>query len=144
MNLIFEDEIITLQLAEQGIQGPPGLPGSAAPPQSAEADEAIAPNQAIYLKANGHCALAIANDPAKSRVAGFAITSANPGFTCEYRPDGLIEGLSGLNPGSIYYLSNSIPGQITQISPATGYLAPIGQAFTSSKLKFKFYPVVRL
>lgn len=152
MNLIFEnqinslgivEEIIILELAEQGIQGASGASGAAAPPQSAEADEAIAPNQAIYIKSNGHCALAVANDPAKSRVAGFSINAAAIGFACDYRPGGLIEGLS-LNAGSIYYLSNSTPGQITQTPPSTGYIAAIGQALTSTKLDLKSHPVIRL
>jgi len=139
----FENGIIVLELAEQGIQGIQGLPGSATLPQSAEADEAIAPLQPIYLKTNGHCALAVANAPDKARVAGFATNTTAIGFTCEYRPDGIIEGLSGLIPGSIYYLSLT-PGQITQTPPSTGYIAPIGQALTSSKLEIKFHPIIRL
>ena len=152
MNLVFEnqvtslgvtEEVITLTLAEQGIQGMPGTSGAAAPPQSAEADQAIAPGQPIYLKANGRCALAVADAPDKARVAGFATNTAAIGFTCEYRSDGIIEGLIGLIPGSFYYLSLT-PGQITQNPPTTGYIAPVGHALTSSKLEIKFHPIIRL
>lgn len=112
--------------------------------QSTEADEEISANQAIYIKSNGHCALAIATDPAKSRVAGFAVSNTAIGFSCDYRTSGIVTGLSGLSLGSIYHLSDSSAGQITQAPPSVGYIAPIGKALAVSTLLISIYPITRL
>jgi hypothetical protein len=111
---------------------------------SAEADSIIAIGSPVYVKANTHVDLAMANAASTSLVAGIATSVAAIGHAAFYNTDGFvtkadwtaITGTSLLTPGADYYLSSSTAGMLTTVAPtSTGlYVTPVGRAVTTTIL----------
>ena len=108
---------------------------------SAVADENIAIGQLLYMKSNGHVALARANAASTMKVCGFATTAVSSGFAVKYNTDGRLSipdwtaiiGSASLTPGSDYYLSTATAGLMTAAAPtATGsYVVRVGNVMST-------------
>lgn len=72
----------------------------------------------------------------RSGVAGFVASAYASGATAQLVSSGILTGLSGLLPGSVYYLSATTPGAITVTPPtAAGTTAvPVGTALSATRL----------
>ena len=77
----------------------------------------------------------IATSAATAEVLGI-VSKVIDADTFQYIPSGEITGLSGLTPGSTYFLGVGLPGVITAIEPTTiGHVSvPVGTALSASKL----------
>ncbi|MBW4422274.1 MAG: hypothetical protein KME13_24175 [Myxacorys californica WJT36-NPBG1] len=136
-------------LAYPAIDEIAGLSDALEDAQSAESDAAILIGQPLYLKLNGHLALAQANSQATSRLCGLAIADAGATFSTRYVSSDVVEradwtpitGAPSLSVGSFYYLSPDIAGHLTTIAPTeTGLLVvPVGMAISAQKLSIDPY-----
>jgi len=92
----------------------------------------------VYISAAGQVSPAVASSVATSKVVGLvndaSIASLASG---NIRVAGVVNGLSGLVPGSVYYLDPVNAGKITLTAPtAVGQVVlPIGFALTSTSLE---------
>jgi hypothetical protein len=117
----------------------------------AEADDAIAAGQPIYVTAAGHVGLARADALPAAGYAGVATADTAATFAAPYSL-GLVSladwtasaGSQYLTPGALYYLSNSAPGAITTVAPSTGYLVVVGRALSPSQLHAYQEPIILL
>ena len=118
---------------------------------SAESDDAVLVGQPLYIKASGHTGLACASGVASSAV-GFAIADTQPTFSAEYVTEGkltltdwtAVAGTVALIPGAAYYLDGTVPGMITTIAPAIGYVVRVGRATSPLTLDIEIEPSVLL
>lgn len=121
------------------------LPPTQVLPQ-AETDEEILIGQPVYLKQNGHLALARCTDYPRARVCGVAVENKVDGFSCSYIFNGIVQRDNwNLRPGLIYYL-DSVLGEITTDSPENQgyYVVAIGMALTTSILSVQIQPSILL
>lgn len=139
-------------IAVQVYAGPPGVGAAVYPDVEAEADDAIVKGQPVYLKPNGHIALAVASGMPHSSVAGLAMQGISTGFSGIYNATGSIvqedwsevTGTPLLAPGSFYYLSASQSGRLTTIAPtSSAYVVPVGRAGSTTRLDIAIgYPIL--
>lgn len=113
----------------------------------AVAFEDINQGQALYLRASdGKVAKAIANDTEdKATVVGFAQTTKLAGETVRVAIVGRLS-TSGLNQGTLYYLSAASAGSITSTPPSTinHFVTRVGETSNSSQLIIQLEPPIRL
>jgi len=116
-----------------------------------EADSAIAAGQPIYVKANGHVGIALADALPAAGYAGLATAAAAATFAATFAVGVLsladwsaAAGTQYLTPGAIYYLSNSVAGQITTVAPSAGYLVVVGRSLSPSQFHAYQEPIILL
>ncbi|MBW4692189.1 MAG: hypothetical protein KME27_10530 [Lyngbya sp. HA4199-MV5] len=132
-------EFITLNL-----DASPEVPGGGGSISTADAetDSVCFSGQPLYLKANGHVALAQADNALEAQVCGLCVTAAAIGFSATYQFGAVLElsnwtaivGTSSLVVGQIYFLGLT-PGTLTTTPPIAGFVVSIGQALTTQKLR---------
>lgn len=121
---------------------------------SAEADVPIKSGQGVYIKNNGHLALAQADNSVTSKIAGLAFDNAGVTFACRYITDGELSkddwteviGAEQLTIGAVYYLDPNNAGRLTTIAPsATGqYVVRVGVALTVKKIDIEIQQSILL
>lgn len=113
----------------------------------AVAFENVNQGQALYLRASdGKVGKAIANDTDdKATVIGFAQTTKLAGEIVRAAIVGSLP-TSGLNLGSIYYLSATSAGSITDVPPSASghFVTRVGESASSSQLIIQLEPPIRL
>lgn len=96
----------------------------------------------IRIDGDTSAALSRADSEATARVDGY-IYEMISSVEARIRTAGRIPGLSGLNPGSIYYLSASDSGKVTDVAPANpNYSVRIGVALDATTLVINTSPDV--
>jgi len=96
---------------------------------------------AVFTRSDGLAGLAQANAEPNALAIGL-VTEAQPaGRPAEIATSGLVGGLSGLVPGSIYYLSPNVPGGITATYPTGvgGYVVIMGAAVSETELNLAIH-----
>lgn len=70
---------------------------------------------------------------------GFVLAGAASGANATVYFEGTITGLSGLTPGTRYYLSATTPGQVTDTAPSTSgnVVQYIGRAISATEISFE-------
>lgn len=111
--------------------------------QDAETDSNIATGQPLYLKQNGHVALASAAAIGTARVCGLALFDAFAATSVRYSPDGVMEledwtavtDSAALAPGAVYFLSAEA-GKLTTTAPTESgqVVLAVGTALSPVKL----------
>lgn len=82
------------------------------------AGEDIDVTEAVYISGSDEVSLASGADgTAPSRLMGFAVSSVLDTQTLYVQSEGVLDGFTGLTPGSRYYLSPATPGAITATTP---------------------------
>lgn len=113
----------------------------------AEAFENINQGEAVYCRSSdGKIARAVANGTFdQANVAGFAQTTKLAGQQVRVVVTGSSPN-SGLNPGSIYYLSAGTPGSITDTPPSGSgqYVTRVGEAVNGATLVVQLEPPIKL
>ena len=98
--------------------------------------------QPVYMASStasnaGAILLSDANDLDASDFIGFAITNASNGETVYVQQEGVVDGFSGLTPGAVYYVQDSV-GTIG--TTAGTYRLPIGKALSATQLLIDVQP----
>jgi hypothetical protein len=105
------------------------------------ASGAIPARSLTYIKSDGTLALADATTEGKE-ATGFVSSAYADGELATYKMIGnVIEGLSGLTPGSVYFMSTT-PGALATSTAASSYVAgnvrmEVGTALSATDLLFK-------
>jgi hypothetical protein len=103
--------------------------------------------QAVYLdQTTGSAYLASASGTEnQSHVVGFANETKTTGNQIYILVAGVI-GLTGLDTGDYYYLSDTTAGSITNVAPsgAGKYVVSVGQAVSSTKFSIQLEPTIKL
>ena len=123
-----------------------------------EASIALVIGTPVYIDAANGCKRAQANASGTANVVGLvadaSITASSSGAvitsgvlvatTAQWNAVAGTTG--GLVAGTVYYLSDATPGQLTATAPTTGgsYVAPIGTAISSTELKLEVEPTILL
>jgi hypothetical protein len=137
----------TVVVQSRGIQGikgdvgPQGLPGGESYVDIV-AGVTVGSGRFIHILPDGTgvYADASANRPAH----GFNLASVSAGEALRMYANGQLTGLSGLTPGSTYWLSAATPGLHTISPPATGFIQPLGRAAAGDTLIVDINPLVVL
>ena len=96
---------------------------------------------AVYLMADGRAGLAQANAEPNTLAIGLARAATRAGWPGEIATSGLVSGLSGLTPGSVYYLDPNVAGGITATYP-TGvgrYVVIMGSAVSETEFNLAIH-----
>ena len=88
----------------------------------------------------------------KYQIAGLALDYVLAGEDCKYIAEGSVEltdwsdvtGTFTLVMGDVYFLSNLLPGKLTNAVPTTGYVVRIGRAMSETKLDVETFSSVKL
>ena len=100
--------------------------------------ENVTQGDALYSRASdGQVGKAIANSSLdQATVAGFAETTKTAGQTVKVIVAGQIAVAQTLEPGELYFLSNTTLGRVIKIPPTTAgqYVTPVGEAGSSNEL----------
>lgn len=114
---------------------------------TAIASENINQGEAVYCRASdGKVARAVASGTFdEANVAGFAQTTKLTGEEVRVLIYGTLP-VTGVDAGSIYYLSAGTPGSITKVAPTTAghYVTRIGEAINSATLVVQLEPPIKL
>ena len=105
----------------QGQTGQPGPPGGSGGFLSMTNGDAAAHSrgQAVYVSGNDVVKLAVAGDPARSEVVALVADATVPGSAAgNYQAGGVLGGLSGLTPNTLYFLDPATPGALTAAAPS--------------------------
>lgn len=104
-------------------------------------DSNAAKGAVVYSSADGHVDLAQANSDPQARAIGLATAAVAAGNVGEYLTGGILDGLTGLTPGAVYFLDPATPGGITTTCPtASGhYVIIIGTATTPTTLNVQIH-----
>ena len=97
-----------------GVSGYSGYSGFNANNQSVTYANSFSAGQVIYKTPGGYD-LALANDIYTSEVIGVVQSANSSEFT--YVINGYISGLTGIEDATCYYLSDTVPGQLTMDAP---------------------------
>jgi hypothetical protein len=114
--------------------------------------------QPVYISAASSVDLADAGAAATKEVIGLVfdttiLTTATGSILVEgvmtattVQWDAVTGGTGGLTPGSIYYLDPGTPGLLTLTAPTTTgqFVAPVGKALSTTKLKLDIKVTVKL
>ena len=121
---------------------------------SAQTDVSVLAGQPLYLQSTGRLGLAQADALLRTQVCGLALADADESFSVSYTADGIVErddwtpiiGEENLKPGSTYYLSPELAGQLTTIAPteAGQIVASVGIALTSKQFAIELQPIILL
>lgn len=120
--------------------------------------EAQALGTPVILKVPNEFELAQGNNRARAEVVGLLKATVSPGITGLVQASGLItaglavdwalvtESETNLVPNSVYYLSTTAPGKITNIPPTTegAYLVRLGKALTTTVFQLAIEPPIGL
>jgi len=135
-------------------------PEQPAPPEIPEdsyyalADVDMSAGQVLYIKSNGHIALARANAAATMGAVGLVFADVDTGETACYITEGhitladwsAVAGVVSLTPGSNYFLSTSVAGRIMAVAPTAqgDYVVRIGRATSGTTLDIEIGLPIRL
>ena len=122
--------------------GEGGEGGGSLTPISAVFDSTTQSGMAVYVSGNGHVDLAQADAYATSKPVGLALEDVAEDGTGTYLTCATVTledwteviGAEFLSPGSIYFLSNTDPGQLTTTEPSEvgEYVIIMGSALTQT------------
>jgi hypothetical protein len=120
-------------------------------------DEATTVNivNCVYSDASGGFKKAVANADATSKAIGFTsagIASSASGAVCTSGEisattaewDAVTGQTGGLTFGAMYFLDNTTAGKINSTAPSSGYVVPVGQAMSTTKLKVSVLARIQL
>lgn len=123
----------------------------------AQASVALIAGNMVFADNTGEWALARANDITATRAYGFIIKDAGSGFSGSAINSGQLElttaqwdaviegtGTGGLTPGTQYYLSEAIAGQITATPVSSGFRVPVGKAITDQRMAVSIDECIQL
>jgi hypothetical protein len=130
--IIIEGERLEIvEIARQGLPGPPGAGGGTALIRLA--GETLSALRAVWEDAAGRVWLLDAHDAAHIALfAGITISSGNVGDAVTIQRAGVIDAAGlGLVPGRVWVGAN---GALTQIVPASGFDLYIGAALSNQRL----------
>ena len=100
--------------------------------------EDVTQGQVLYSRASdGQVGKAIASSSLdQATVAGFAETTKTAGQTVKVIVAGQIAVAQTLEPGELYFLSNTTLGRVIKIPPTTAgqYVTPVGEALAANEL----------
>ena len=100
--------------------------------------ENVTQGDALYSRASdGQVGKAIANSSLdQATVAGFAETTKTAGQTVKVIVAGQIATAQTLEPGELYFLSNTTTGRVIKIPPTKDgqYVTPVGEAGSNNEL----------
>lgn len=88
------------------------LPGNKAVAISAYSNSALAQGQIVYNGTNRKVALSNSSLNSTAIAIGMAQQTVTANTPLRVQTQGRIKGLSGLAPGIVYYVSDSVPGAI--------------------------------
>ena len=110
--------------------------------------ENVTQGDALYSRASdGQVGKAIANSTLdQATVAGFAETTKTAGQTVKVIVAGQIATAQTLEPGELYFLSNTTLGRVVKIPPTTAgqYVTPVGEAGSSNELIIRIKRPIKL
>lgn len=138
---------------------PPSVGGGASKftTMVAEASVGFVSGAMVYADNTGKWAAARANGATATRTYGYIIKDVSAGFaglainagqlelsTAQW--DTVIEGVGvgGLSPGSQYFLSEAVAGQITDTPLTTGFRVPVGKAITDQRMAVQVDECIQL
>lgn len=136
-------------------EGAPGRDGADASPLEVVSFEAITKGQAIRIRAtSGRASPALANAIGTADVFGFALNSVGPEATVDVSRDRItladwtdLTGAASLVQGTRYFLSQTIPGGITN-SPnlllSGACVVVVGEAISTTTLAIRITDPIRL
>lgn len=123
----------------------------------AQASVALIAGNIVFADNTGEWALARANNVTATRAYGFIIKNAASSFAGSAINSGQIDlttaqwdaviegaGTGGLTPGTQYYLSEAVAGQITDTPVSTGFRVPVGKAITDQKMAVAIEECIQL
>lgn len=134
------DQIVAL--SSNGLLDPSMLPpGVVTDVFTATAFEALAAGDFVYVRPDGQIAKAIATSQATLAMA-FVLQSFGAGAVATAYLDTKNTSLTGLTPGSTYFLSDTTAGQVTTtpVTTAGRYLQNLGRAVSASMLTVEIQP----
>jgi len=133
LTLQFQDEIITLQLAAQGIQGPSGSGGSNPAYPVAESISAL---RVCALNASNLLVLADCTNPDHAfRLVGLQQTAVSVGSATPL-VSGIVSDSNWAWDGSRPIWLGSL-GFLTQVPPASGFLVQVATPLTPTTIHFE-------
>lgn len=101
------------------------------------ATEGINAGKLIHLSPDSNDKLVCQKASVDNHPRGFALESVAAG---EYAEVCIMAGLNSfqtnLIPGSVYYVHELIPGEVSTVVPRVGYMKPIGIALSDTELYF--------
>ena len=110
--------------------------------------ENVTQGDALYSRASdGQVGKAIASSSLdQATVAGFAETTKTAGQIVKVIVAGQIAVAQTLEPGELYFLSNTTLGRIIKIPPTTTgqYVTPVGEALAANELIIRIKRPIRL
>jgi hypothetical protein len=109
------------------------------------AGEALSKFNAVYVYSAGTVKKSQANAAGTFRAIGFTSAAIGNGSTGSVIYDGILTGTTGewdavtgqtggLTTGAVYYVSNSVAGQITATIPTSGWVVRMGTALSTTTL----------
>jgi hypothetical protein len=103
---------------------------------SAIFDSSAALGAVVYSSADGHVDLAQAHADPQARAIGLATAAVVSGQVGEYLTGGVLDGLTGLTPGTVYFLDPATPGGLTVTCPTGNgqYVIVLGLAISPTQL----------
>lgn len=107
----------------------------------------VSPTKAVYKTGTtNQFMLAIATTAASAKVIGFTKETIANGTSGFVQTDGVIGGFVGLVPGTEYFLSPTVAGEITATPPSTlgQYSAKVGTAVSSTELEISISLTIQL
>jgi hypothetical protein len=111
---------------------------------SFQAGESLSAGDAVYVASDNLLYKASGLNTTQASVAGLAIDSGSAGDLIRINADSLYDGLSGLTPGELQFLSITTSGSVVDYPTwasefssfaADAYLTKIGRATTSTDLE---------
>lgn len=93
----------------------------------------------VYISAANTGKKAKADAAGTKEAIAFAMGAITNGTTGSYQTDGVISGLTGLSAGSVYYLSATTAGAMTNVAPTTAgqYVVRVGRAVSTTELEIE-------
>lgn len=125
----------------QGTTGPQGLPGSE---NYIDLVSGVTLGSGRFLHVLPGGAVVYADAATNRPAHGFTHAAVNIGETVRMYATGQLTGMSGLAPGSTYWLSGITPGLHTITPPAAGFIQAIGRAVAGDTLVVDINPLVLL
>lgn len=130
-----------IQTDSNGLIDPSLMPSGITPDQKAgTSNGTITAKDLCFVEAAGTIARATAAAGTPNQCIGYALTSVATGQPITIQLEGKLNGLSGLTPGSRYYLSDVTPGGLL-IAPGpvgAGKISQfVGTALSATELNFE-------
>ena len=101
---------------------------------------------AVYISAADTAMLALADAAGTKSAVALALGAVSAAAVGNYQLDGVIVGLSGLTPGAVYYLSDTVPGGMSTTPPSTTgrFVVRLGIAKSATEFLIRIERAVKL